>query len=60
MQTYLGEGIESSSAIGFEIDNIYVSLGKIVNILEGIHDVTVVKKESYSLNGRVFIFGSII
>lgn len=44
MQTYLGEGIESSSAIGFEIDNIYVSLGKIVNILEGIHDVTVVKK----------------
>lgn len=44
MQTYLGEGIESSSAIGFEIDNIYVSLEKIVNILEGIHDVTVVKK----------------
>lgn len=44
MKTYLDEHVDHGSVIGFEIDNIYVSLGTVARILKGVNGVTEVKK----------------
>jgi len=44
MKTYPDENTQSGSAVGFEIDNIYVSLGTVARILEGINGVSEIKK----------------
>lgn len=43
MKTYPDEHVRPSSAIGFEIDNIYVSLRTVVRILKGTNGVTEIR-----------------
>ena len=44
MQTYLDENVQHGSAVGFEVDNIYVSLGTVASILKNINGVTEIEK----------------
>lgn len=44
MKTYPDENVQPDSAVGFEIDNIYVSLRTVARILRDINGVTEVKK----------------
>lgn len=44
METYPDENVQPGFAIGFEIDNIYVSLGTMVRILKSVDGITEVKK----------------
>ena len=44
MQTYPDDNVQYGSAVGFEIDNIYVSLRTVSRILKSINGVTEVKK----------------
>lgn len=43
MKTYPDENVESGCAVGFEINNIYVSRRAVAHILRSIKDVTEVK-----------------
>lgn len=44
MKIYPDEHVHPGSAVGFEIDNVYVSLATVARILKGVSGVTEVKK----------------
>lgn len=44
MRTYPDEGTKLDYTVGFEIDNVYVSLSKVASILSSINGVTQVKR----------------